>query len=119
MSCSCSHGCEAEISLICGDDYKAVDDRALCFTEMCGSTWPENIDEVTLNISSACDCGVSMAIVGTLTTGTPSKVCFDLTSKQTHSFRPMKRGYRYSLRAKLASGSIYTIAQGTLTVLKP
>ena len=96
------------IALVRGDDYLAVDGRALTFT---GSNWPVlTAGAVALRVERTAGAMLAYAgvIVGVAT-------CYvELTATQTAALPPGP--HKYDLEAILSNSSVVTLVQGVLTV---
>lgn len=118
------------IELVQGDDYKAIDGRAIALAGR-GVCWPSNVQNVKLiayEPHTACGAQLGNAhtpaavfdIDGAYTAATQSAAAiaaFDVPRLDTLRLSVGARNYLFEVRALLASGSVATLAQGTITVL--
>lgn len=107
-----------------GDDYKAIDGRAVVITAR-GVCWPLNIAQVKLLVfepeTRSAPNEMMLDIDGTFTAGTTSNppiASFDVARAETLKLEAGVRRYLVEIRALLASGSVATLARGLLTVLE-
>jgi hypothetical protein len=119
------------LELVQGDDYKAVDGRTISIAGR-GVCWPANIANVKLiAFEPQTDCGVCVdnaatpiavmdidGIYSATTTASAALATFDLPRAATLKLTTGVRRYQFEVRALLASESIATLAQGTITVLR-
>jgi hypothetical protein len=116
-------GCNTkEICIVQGDDYLAIDGRAICVSSV-GCSWPENIASVSVvfdDVTGGCGCPGDSSEFKSLAVykpGPPASVCFDLTSKVTWSMAAGKLRYNFSVIAKLVTGSEITLVTGRASVV--
>lgn len=116
------------LELVQGDDYKAVDERAVIVKGI-GVTWPAALSSVKLLVSAAQSgwadaCTACPAplldIDGTYTAAQPTSAAtaaFDVLRIQTLALASGVRAYTFEVRGLLASGGVVTLARGHVTVL--
>ena len=116
------------LELVQGDDYKAVDGRAVVLVGA-GVSWPPALPSVKLLISAAqtgcadacTGCPAPLLdIDGTYTAAAPTsaaKAVFDVLRIQTLALASGVRAYTFEVRGLLASGGVVTLARGHVTVL--
>lgn len=116
------------MELVQGDDYLAVDGRAVTVYGN-GVCWPEAVDTVRLAVFDHPCCApvvnatapasvIDMDGVFTpATTTEPAKAAFDVTRAMTLRLDCGVRRYAFEVRGLLASGSVVTLARGHVTVI--
>ena len=114
------------LELVQGDDYLAVDGRAVVLVGG-GMRWPAAVASVKLLAynPAPCCCGVSTAPAAVLdVTGdytapalnAAAKCSFDLTNAITLTLARGVRRYDFEIRATLLNGHLVTLANGMITV---
>ena len=118
------------LELVQGDDYKAVDTRAITIAGR-GVCWASNVSNVKLIVyepHTACGAQLGNAhtpvavfdIDGVYTAATTSAAAiaaFDVPRVETLKLSVGVRNYMFEVRALLSSSSVATLAQGVVTVL--
>jgi hypothetical protein len=129
------------VEVIQGDDYQAVDGRAITITGR-GVCWPAALAGAKLIVYEPhTDCGAQVASVlsplavldidGTYTPaaapvpatpttplvpGTTAAVRFDMTRVDTNKLATGVRSYMFEVRGLFSSGGVTTLARGLVTV---
>lgn len=120
---------ELLLELVQGDDYKAVDNRAISIAGR-GVVWPGAVVSVKLimyEAQAACPAGLAaqlpstvVDVSGTFIAGTANTLphCdFDLPRSNTLQLVVGVRRYLCEVRGLLESGSVVTLARGLVSVL--
>lgn len=111
------------ISIFKGDDYLAVDGRALLWTTADASQWNDlTAATVTFTATKSSsndatgDASLTKSVTVNQATGANKQVQVELTSSDTDSLAVWFSGYDYEIKATLSNASIVTLVTGTMTV---
>lgn len=106
------------LTLVQGDDYFAVDGRALEWVDA-GNTWPALTGATVRFAAQHFTSGEGLAAAGTVlaATGPGKSVRVEIAAAQTALLTKLGPFYSYIVRATLASGHLVTLAKGTLALV--
>jgi len=112
---------DLHLQLILGDDYLAVDGRALRFDGY-GVAWPAiapvDVQFALFNPGNVCDVEPELQLSGVINwASVPPSVAFDAPRTETVKLLAGARRYQFEVRALMVSGSVITLARGLCSVL--
>lgn len=103
-----------DVSVIQGDSYLALDNRAIEWTDA-GGTWPDLAGATALLILHASSGSQALGLAVVTPSGAGKRLRLELTAGASGGMA--SRTTPYSIRAALADGSTVTLSRGNWTVL--